>query len=231
METLTSILNQASILCHGMKYCFIIIQQIIGSVELGHIPLIHNQYPEIKNDCSFPNRLGEKTSVTTRVNDVCQLIPSVKSLNISVEPSFSLTVTVALYDVLRTALLPLCSWWRHQMETFSALLAICAGNSPVTGEFLAQRPVTRSFYVFFDLGLNERLSKQSWGWWFETPSGPLWRHSNVRGNTYTHPHPHPHTHAHTHYKTILKSARYSLWRETNEILTINTRNMCLSNQS
>ena len=31
------------------------------------------------------------------------------------------------------------------METFSALLAICAGNSPVTGEFLAQRPVTRSF--------------------------------------------------------------------------------------
>ena len=36
------------------------------------------------------------------------------------------------------------TWWRHQMETFSALLAICEGNSPVTGEFLAQRPVTRS---------------------------------------------------------------------------------------
>ena len=43
------------------------------------------------------------------------------------------------------------AWWRHQMETFSALLAICAGNSPVPGEFLAQRPVTRSFDVFFDL--------------------------------------------------------------------------------
>ena len=70
------------------------------------------------------------------------------------------------------------SWWRHQMETFSALLAICAGNSPVTGEFLAQRPVTRSFGVFFDLRLNEGLSKQSWGWWFETPSLPLWRQSN-----------------------------------------------------
>ena len=40
------------------------------------------------------------------------------------------------------------SWWRHQIETFSALLAIYAGNSPVTGEFLAQRPVTRSFDVF-----------------------------------------------------------------------------------
>ena len=60
------------------------------------------------------------------------------------------------------------SWWRHQIETFSALLAICAGNSPVTGEFSAQRPVTRSFEFSFGLRLNKRLSKQSWGWWFET---------------------------------------------------------------
>ena len=48
-------------------------------------------------------------------------------------------------------------WWRHQMETFSALLAICAGNLPVPGEFPAQRPVTQSFGVFFDLRLNKRL--------------------------------------------------------------------------
>ena len=53
------------------------------------------------------------------------------------------------------------SWWRHQMETFSALLAICTGNSPVPGEFPAQRPVTRSFDVFFDLRLHKRLSKRS----------------------------------------------------------------------
>ena len=59
------------------------------------------------------------------------------------------------------------------METFSALLALCAGNSPATGEFPSQRPVTRSFDVFFDL---KRLSKQSWGWWFETLSRPLWGH-------------------------------------------------------
>ena len=72
------------------------------------------------------------------------------------------------------------AWWRHQMETFSALLAICAGNSPVSGEFPAQMPVTRSFDVFFDLRLNKRLSKQSWGWWFETLPRPLWRHSNER---------------------------------------------------
>ena len=44
------------------------------------------------------------------------------------------------------------------------------------GEFPAQRPVTRSFDVFFGLRLNTRLSKQPWGWWFETPSWPLWRH-------------------------------------------------------
>ena len=71
------------------------------------------------------------------------------------------------------------SWWRHQMETFSALLAIRAGNSPVPGDFPTQRPVTRSFDVFFDLRLNKRLSKQSGGWWFEMPSRPLWRHCNV----------------------------------------------------
>ena len=41
----------------------------------------------------------------------------------------------------------------------------CAGNSPVTGEFTAQRPVTQRFDVFFDLRLNKRLSKQLWGWW------------------------------------------------------------------
>ena len=46
------------------------------------------------------------------------------------------------------------------METFCELLAICARNSPVTVEFPAQRPVTRSFDVFFDLRLNKRLSKQ-----------------------------------------------------------------------
>ena len=49
------------------------------------------------------------------------------------------------------------------METFSALLAICAGSSPATDEVPAQRPMTRSFGDFFDLLLNIRLSKQSWG--------------------------------------------------------------------
>ena len=76
------------------------------------------------------------------------------------------------------------TWWRHQMETFSALLAICAENSPVPGEFSTQRPVTRSFDVYFDLQPNKGLSKQLWGWWFETQACPLW-HRNGPGNTLT----------------------------------------------
>ena len=64
------------------------------------------------------------------------------------------------------------------METFSALLALCEGNSPVTFELPSQRPVTRSFDFFFDLCLNKRLSKQRWGCWFETPLRSLWRHCN-----------------------------------------------------
>ena len=71
------------------------------------------------------------------------------------------------------------SWWRHQMETFSALLALFVGNSPVTGEFPTQRPVTQSFDVFFYLGLNKQLSKQSWGWCFEMPLWSLLCHCNA----------------------------------------------------
>ena len=77
------------------------------------------------------------------------------------------------------------SWWRHQMETFSPLLALCAGNSLVTGEFPSQRPVTQSFDVFIDLRLNKRLSKQSWGWWFETLLRPLLCQCNVPTDSFS----------------------------------------------
>ena len=73
--------------------------------------------------------------------------------------------------------------WNMCMMTSSngkifRVTGFCAGNSPVTGELPTQRPVTQSFDVFFDLRLNGRWSKQTWGWWFETPSYPLWRHCN-----------------------------------------------------
>ena len=61
----------------------------------------------------------------------------------------------------------------------SALLIICAWNSSVTNEFHTQRPVTRCFDVFFDLRLDKQLSKQSWGWCFETPSCP-WASYQIR---------------------------------------------------
>ena len=76
--------------------------------------------------------------------------------------------------------------WKHFLIT-----GPCAGNSPVTGEFPTQRPVTRSFDVSFDLCPNKRLSKQLWGGWFETPSH-LWRHceiSNFHDGWKRHPRP------------------------------------------
>ena len=103
------------------------------------------------------------------------------------------------------------AWWRHQMETFSALLAFCAGNSPGTGEFPAQRPVTWSFEVFFDLRPNKRVSKQSWGWWSETPSSSLWRYHNETCLNHVDDHVSPSTvHLHTgnlvtndkHFQTV-----------------------------
>ena len=78
-----------------------------------------------------------------------------------------------IYDAVLCFFSP---WWNIFRVT-----GHCAGNSSVPGEFPAQRPVTRSFDVFFDLRLNKWLSKQPWGWWFETLSCPLWRHSNVSG--------------------------------------------------
>ena len=74
---------------------------------------------------------------------------------------------VAVIKSLRFALFQVKSvgppgwpWWCHQTETFSMLLAFCGGNLPLTGEFPAQKPVTRSFDVFSDLRLNKGLSKQ-----------------------------------------------------------------------
>ena len=70
------------------------------------------------------------------------------------------------------------TWWRHEMGTFCSSLALCEGNPPVTGGFPSQRPVTRSFAVFFDLRLQKRLSKPLRRQWFETPSRSSWRHCN-----------------------------------------------------
>ena len=79
------------------------------------------------------------------------------------------------------------SFWRRQNKAnmmtssngniFRVTGPLC-GEFTGPGEFPTQRPVTRSFDVYFDLRLNKRLCKQSWGWWFETLLRPLWRQSN-----------------------------------------------------
>ena len=69
-------------------------------------------------------------------------------------------------------------WWRHQMETFPRYWPFVRGihrspvNSPHQGQWRG------AFMFSLICALNKRLSKQSRGWWFETPSRPLWRHHN-----------------------------------------------------
>ena len=131
---------------------------------------------------------------------ICWYIPRENDRPVKVKPLFMLSLTIIVYS--HTSCQRKCvtfrsprrtsighfalaanfrtiklepTWWRHLMETFSALLAICARDSPVTGEFPSQRPVTRSFDVFFDLRLNKQLTTQSRRWWFETPWRPLSR--------------------------------------------------------
>ena len=79
----------------------------------------------------------------------------------------------------------LCAWKASTLRMMtSSNGSIFRVTGHLCGEFTghrwipAQRPVTRSFDVFFDLRLNKRLSKQSWRCWFETLSRPLWRHCN-----------------------------------------------------
>ena len=77
-----------------------------------------------------------------------------------------------------------CHWGSHTMMTSSSgsifrVTDPLFGEFTGTGEFPTQRSVTRSFDVFFDLRLNERLSKQPWGWSFEMLSWSLWRHCNA----------------------------------------------------
>ena len=75
---------------------------------------------------------------------------------------------IRIARLLNVGLVP-STWWRHQMETFSALLALCAGNSSVTGEFPSQRPVVRSFDVFFICAWTN-------GWVFHRDAGDLRRY-------------------------------------------------------
>ena len=148
-------------------------QQVITSTNVDQD--LHYHMTSLSNNewrLFYSSRL-----ITCYINDLTDLMINIEYLMIMQCCLYFVNVGNCNFDLhmifsVRCAEHQLFSWWRHQMEmeAFSALLALWAGYSPVTGEFPSQRPVTRSFDVFFDLCLNKRLSKQSWVWWFETPS-------------------------------------------------------------
>ena len=122
----------------------------------------HEQYSSIDSDNGLPPAMRQALSEPITINlltHACVVLASTSSL-----VCLNWIETGIELCVLWARNVEYWSWWRYQMETFSALLAFCVENSPVPGEFPAQRPVTRNFDVFFDLHLNKRLSEQPRGW-------------------------------------------------------------------
>ena len=77
------------------------------------------------------------------------------------------------------------TWWRHQMETFSALLELCMVNPSDTGGFSHPNKANDAeVSCFYDVQLNKRMSKQLGCWWFETPWRSSWGHCSEFDNIY-----------------------------------------------
>ena len=110
------------------------------------------------------------------------------------------SLTLCMLDYLEIWIC-ICIWYHFKWTEYQLIIGtgcpvlymmtssngnIFCVTGPLCGEFTGQRPVTRSFDVFFDLRLNKQLSKQWWDWWFEMPSSPLWCHCNglILDNSY-----------------------------------------------
>ena len=112
-------------------------------------------------------------------NVVCHWLPIIR---MTLPISCVVSCLPIMWNHLTSAIVFPQNWWNMMASSNGNIVRVIghwAGNSPVTGEFPAQRPVPWSFCVFFVLRLNKRLCKQSRCRWFETPSRPLWRHCNV----------------------------------------------------
>ena len=94
----------------------------------------------------------------------CQSVPSVSYVALKIDDDTHYRCRTIIQFPHKLSHEFCVPWWRHQMETFSALMSLCVGNSPVPVNSPAQRPVTRSFGVFLDLCLNKWLRKQPRGW-------------------------------------------------------------------
>ena len=134
-----------------------------------------NQYCRIDN-CTYRNRLqwnlNQNTKGFFQIDELQNA--SCDMTTILFRPQFVKSTHFWICEQGSWKALKWCinPWWRHQIETFTVLLAVCEGNLPVTGKFASLKA---SYAVFFDLHLN----KQWWGRWFETPFFPLWRHCNA----------------------------------------------------
>ena len=134
----------------------------------------HWQYSSIGSDNGLaPNK--RKAIMWTKDVLGCRRIYSSFGLD-------ELTSQMPLAGIVITTNLDLANaWWRHEMETFSTLLAFMwrIHRSPVNSCTKASDVELRYFLWF----ANKRLSKQSWSWWFETPPRPLWRHMKSGGTS------------------------------------------------
>ena len=74
----------------------------------------------------------------------------------------------------------------HGIPGIKVVMTSSNGNifrvtSPLCGEFTRTKASDAELWWVFYLRLNKRLSKQSWGKWFEMSSRPLWHHCNGEG--------------------------------------------------
>ena len=142
-------------ICHGQ----VLIRDIIRSGIAIHTPYA----PHVRHPCAIDTQL---------IRNTCEIVAP---------EMFQQTISTILWHICSFFRTPYKrrgiagQWnrgiiWHHQMETFSALLALCEGIHQSLVVFPSQRPVTRSFDIFFDLCLNKRLSKHSRCWWFQMQS-------------------------------------------------------------
>ena len=154
---------------------------------VSDMPLVCNVVSYMSSMCNVVSDMPSVCNVVPDMPSVCNVVSDMPSVcNIVSDMPSVCNVALAMYRgsvTYKTSILTVhtcgCNtWWRHQMETFSALLAF------VQGILCSRRIPTKkasdaSFDVFFDLRLIKWWSKQSWGWWFDKSSRPLWRLCNV----------------------------------------------------
>ena len=148
-------------------------------------------YAYINEDSPYIQSAWEKTIVSLTLELPCHFTRFLRPFEWRHPVRRCNTESLKTRQILKKRALCLLVLRDHMMTSsngniFRVTGHLC-GEFTGPGEFLAQRPVARSFDVFFDLRLNKRLSKQSWGWWFEMLARPLWCHCNVRAQCWKSP--------------------------------------------